>query len=82
MITERYWLLFSCSFMSDSLQLHGLVEGIYSSEESLSIEELTHQLGMLIIDGLDVLGQFEFVEIDEKANKTNGVKIYLSYEQN
>ena len=59
-----------------------LLSFIYSSEETLSIEELTHQIGMLIIDGLDVLGQFEFVEIDEKSNKTNGVKIYLSYQQN
>lgn len=59
-----------------------LLSFIYSSEETLSIEELTHQIGMLIIDGLDVLGQFEFVEIEEKIGTTTGVKIYLTYQQN
>ena len=58
-----------------------LLSFIYSSEEVLSIEELTHQIGMLVTEGLDVLGTFEFVEINNKNTISNGVKIFLNYEQ-
>ena len=56
-----------------------LLSFIYSSDEMMSIEDLTHQIGMLVTEGLDVLGTFEFVEINEKNNHNNGVKIYLNY---
>ena len=56
-----------------------LLSFIYSSDDILSIEELTHKIGGLVTEGLDVLGTFEFVEIDTKNNQTNGVKVYLNY---
>ena len=54
-----------------------LISFIYPDSANMTIDELTTELAKLTISGLELLGNFEYVQIETKTSSAFGIKLEL-----
>ena len=54
-----------------------LISFIYPDSENMTIDELTTALGDLAIEGINLLGDFEYVQVETKTSSSFGIKLEL-----
>lgn len=54
-----------------------LISFIYPDSENMTIDELATELGSLVVTGLDLLGDFEYVQVETKTTSAFGIKLQL-----
>lgn len=54
-----------------------LISFIYPDSENMTIDELTTELGKLVVTGLNLLGSFEYVQVESLTSSAFGIKLEL-----
>lgn len=54
-----------------------LISFIYPDSENMTIDELTTELGKLVVSGLNLLGSFEYVQVENLTSSAFGIKLEL-----